>query len=159
MNQSKVLNGTHVACGSWIGQGPDVMFRVSFSTIIMSFVLSFKFWKLNNDVLISFYAASRIWNWHSISWSVENYVISWCTCILGTWKFDALIPCYVVISSPLANKVCSYSVLRQWKDCGMTARARLAMVIRLEPNANPLVWITYLVAETLGATLASNVTK
>jgi hypothetical protein len=38
----KVLDGTHVACGSRIGRGPDVVFRVSFSTVIMSLVLSFK---------------------------------------------------------------------------------------------------------------------
>ncbi len=65
---SKVLDGTHVACGSGIGRGPDVVFRVYFSIAIMSLVLSFKFWKLNNDVLTSFYATSHIWNWHSISW-------------------------------------------------------------------------------------------
>jgi hypothetical protein len=39
---SKVLNGTPIACGSGIGKGPDVVFRVSFSTTIMSLVLSFK---------------------------------------------------------------------------------------------------------------------
>jgi hypothetical protein len=39
---SKVLDGTLIACGSEIGREPDVMFRVSFSTIIMSLVLSFK---------------------------------------------------------------------------------------------------------------------
>ncbi len=39
---SKVLDGSHVACGSGIGKGPDVMFRVSFNTAIMSLVLSFK---------------------------------------------------------------------------------------------------------------------
>jgi hypothetical protein len=44
------------------------VFRVYFSIAIMSLVLSFKFWKLNNDVLTSFYATSHIWNWHSISW-------------------------------------------------------------------------------------------
>jgi hypothetical protein len=32
---SKVLDGTFVACGSRIGRGPDVMFRVSFNTAIM----------------------------------------------------------------------------------------------------------------------------
>jgi hypothetical protein len=39
----KVLDGTSVACGSRIGKGPNVMFKVSSSTIIMSLVLSFKF--------------------------------------------------------------------------------------------------------------------
>ncbi len=39
---SKVLDETPVACGSGIGRGRDVMFRVSFSTAIMSLVLSFK---------------------------------------------------------------------------------------------------------------------
>jgi len=35
----------------------------------------------------------------------------------------------------------------------MTAQAPLALVIGLEPNVNPSVQITCLVAETLGATL------
>jgi len=39
---SKVLDGTLVACGLRIGRGPDVVFRVCFSTVIMSLVLSFK---------------------------------------------------------------------------------------------------------------------
>ncbi len=39
---SKVLDGTLVTCGLGIGKGPNVMFRVCFSTIIMSMVLSFK---------------------------------------------------------------------------------------------------------------------
>jgi len=39
---SKVLDGTFVACGSRIGRRPDVVFKVSFNTIIMSLVLSFK---------------------------------------------------------------------------------------------------------------------
>jgi hypothetical protein len=43
---SKVLDGSLVACGSGIGRGPNVVFRVSFSTVIMSLVLSFKSWKL-----------------------------------------------------------------------------------------------------------------
>jgi hypothetical protein len=68
-------------------------------------VLNFKSWKQNNGVLISFWATSHIWSWHSISWSVENYVFSWCTCTLGTREFDALAACGVVVSSPLANKV------------------------------------------------------
>jgi hypothetical protein len=38
----KVLDGTHVACGSGIGKGPDIMFKVSFNIAIMSLVLSFK---------------------------------------------------------------------------------------------------------------------
>jgi hypothetical protein len=135
---SKVLDGTHAACRSGINRGPNVVFRVSFSTTIMSLVLSFKSWKLNNSVFTSFYAISRIWNWHSISLSVENCVFSWCTCNLGTQKFDALIACGVVVSSPLANKL-RFSVLKGRKDCGMTVRAPLALVIGLEPNASPLV--------------------
>jgi len=51
---SKVLDGTPIACGFEIGRGPDVGFRVSFSTVIISLVLNFKFWKLNNGVLTSF---------------------------------------------------------------------------------------------------------
>jgi len=39
---SKVLDGTLVACGSRIGKGPNVVFRVSFSTAIMSLVFNFK---------------------------------------------------------------------------------------------------------------------
>jgi hypothetical protein len=39
---SKVLDGTPIACGLGINRGPDVVFRVSFSTAIMSLVLSFK---------------------------------------------------------------------------------------------------------------------
>ncbi len=39
---SKVLDGTLVACGSGIGSGLDVIFRVSFSSAIMSLELSFK---------------------------------------------------------------------------------------------------------------------
>jgi hypothetical protein len=38
----KVLDETHVVCGSGIGRGLDVMCRVSFSITIMSLVLSFK---------------------------------------------------------------------------------------------------------------------
>jgi hypothetical protein len=72
----KVLDGTPVACGSWIGRGRNVVFRVSFNTAIMYLMLSFKSWKLNNNVLTSFYATSHICSWHSISWSVENYVFS-----------------------------------------------------------------------------------
>ncbi len=40
---SKVLDGTHVACGSGIGGGPNVMLRISFSTTIMSLMLNFKY--------------------------------------------------------------------------------------------------------------------
>jgi hypothetical protein len=36
---SKVLDGTFVACGSGIGRGPDVVLRVSSSTVIMSLIL------------------------------------------------------------------------------------------------------------------------
>jgi len=39
---SKVLDGTSVACGSRIGRGPDVVFKVSSKIGIMSLVLSFK---------------------------------------------------------------------------------------------------------------------
>jgi hypothetical protein len=155
----KVLDRTFLACRLRIGKEPNVMFRISFSTIIMSLVLSFKSWKLNNGVLISFYATSRIWSWHSISWSMENCVFSWCTCTLGTQKFDALTTSGVVVSSPLANNVCSSFVLRGRKNYGMTIWAHLALVIGLEPDASPSIWTTYLVVETLGATLASCAAK
>jgi len=150
---SKVLDGTYVACGLGIGKGPDVVFRVSSSIAIMSLVLSFKSWKLNNGVLTSFCVISRIWSWHFISWSVENCVFSWCT--PRTREFDALIACGVVVSSPLANKVRSSSVLKGRKYCGMIAWALLALVIGLELDASSSFWITCLVAKTLGATLAS----
>ncbi len=39
---SKVLDGTPLACGSRIGGGFDVVFKVSSSIGIMSLVLSFK---------------------------------------------------------------------------------------------------------------------
>jgi hypothetical protein len=156
---SKVLDGTFVTCGSRIGRWLNVMFRVSFSTTIMSLVFSLKFWKLNNGVLTSFYATSHIRSWHSISWLVENCVFSLCTCTPGTREFDALTTCGVVVSSPLANKVCFSSVLRGRKDCGMITRAPRALVIGLKPDANPSIWITYLVVETLGATLASCAAK
>jgi hypothetical protein len=61
-------------------------------------VLSFKSWKLNNGVLTSFCAISRIWSWHSISWLVENCVFSWCTCTPGTRKFDALVIATLALS-------------------------------------------------------------
>jgi hypothetical protein len=118
----------------------------------MSLVFSFKSWKQNNGVLTSFWTTSYIWNQHSMSWSMENCVFSWCTCIIGTREFDALVACGVVVSSPFANKVRSSFVLRVQKDCGMTARVPLALVIGLEPDASPLVWITCLVAQTIGAT-------
>jgi hypothetical protein len=39
---SKVLDGTSITCGSGIGRRPDVVFRVSSRTAIMSLVLNFK---------------------------------------------------------------------------------------------------------------------
>jgi hypothetical protein len=39
---SKVLDGSFVACGYRIGRGPNVVFRVSFSIVIMFLVLSLK---------------------------------------------------------------------------------------------------------------------
>jgi hypothetical protein len=56
-----------------------------------------------------------------------------------TREFDALIDYGVIVSSPLANKVFSSSMLRGRKDCGMIAQAPLALVIGLEPNASPLI--------------------
>jgi len=156
---SKVLDGTPITCGSRIGRGPDVVFKVSFSIAIMSLMLNFKFWKLNNSVLINFYTTSRIWSWHSISWSMKNYVFSWCTCTPGTWEFDALLACGVAISSPLANKMRSSSMLRGRKDYRMITWAPLALVIGLELNASPSVWITCLVVKTMGATLTSCAAK
>jgi len=152
---SKVLDGTLAACGLGINRGPNVVFKVSSNIAIISLVLSFKSWKLNNSVLTSFYAASRIWSWHSISWLVENYVFSSCTCTLGTQEFDALATCGIIVSSPFANKVCFSFVLKGRRDYGMTIQAPLALIIGLEPNASLLIWITCLVAKIMGATLAS----
>ncbi len=156
---SKVLDGTLIACGSRIDRGLNVVFRVSFSTVIMSLVLSFKSWKLNNGLFTSFWAISFIWNWHSISWLMENYVFSWCTCIPRTREFDALIACGVVVSSPLINKMSSSSMLKGRKDYGIITWTPLALVIELEPDAIPSVRITCLMVKTLGATLASYATS
>jgi hypothetical protein len=49
--------------------------------------------------------------------------------------------------------------LKRQKDYGMITRAPLALVIGLELDVNPLVWITCLVVETLSATLASCAVK
>ncbi len=118
---SKVLDGTPVACESRIVKGPDVMFKVSFSTIIMSSVLNFKSWKLNNDVLTSFCITSHIWSWHSISSSMENCVFSWCTCIPRSQKFDALVACGVVVFSPPRQQGAFFfhvdKTKRLWHDC------------------------------------------
>ncbi len=88
---SKMLDGTLVACGLRISKRLDVVFKVSFNIAIMSLVFSFKSWKLNNDVFTCFCAISHIWSWHSIRWSMENCVFSWCTCAFGTQEFDALV--------------------------------------------------------------------
>jgi hypothetical protein len=64
---SKVLDATLITFGSRIGKGPYVVFKIPFSTAIMSLVLNFKSWKQNNDVLTSFCAISHIWSWHSVS--------------------------------------------------------------------------------------------
>jgi hypothetical protein len=97
------------------------VFRVSSNIAIMSLVFSFKFWKQNNDVFTNFCTTSCIWSWHSIRWSMENCVFSWCTCIPGTQEFDVLPACGVVVSSPLANKVRFSSMFertkRLWHDC------------------------------------------
>jgi hypothetical protein len=59
--------------------------------------------------------------------------------LLGHENFVALVVCGVVLSSPLANKVRSSSMLRGQKDCGMTSKAPLTLVIGLEPHASPSV--------------------
>jgi hypothetical protein len=53
----------------------------------------------------------------------------------------------------------SFSMWKGRKDCGMIVQAPLALVIKLEHDVSPSVWITYLVGKTLGATLASCVVK
>jgi hypothetical protein len=101
------------------------MFRVSFSIAIMSLVFSFKSWKLNNYVLISFCVTSRIWSWHSISWLMENCVFSWCTCTPGTWKFDTLTTCGVVVSFPPHQQGVFFfrveRMKRLWHDCSSSS--------------------------------------
>jgi hypothetical protein len=128
---SKVLDGTHVACGSRIGRGPHVVFRVSFSTTIMSLVLSFKSWKINNGVLTNFCATSHIWSWHSISWLVENCVFSLCTCTLGTREFDALAAYgdYSNSSSPI-NKTWSIceSISLNYLPSGRNSRCHTSLL-------------------------------
>ncbi len=66
-------------------------------------------------------------------------MFSLCTFTLQTREFDALTTCGVVVSSPLANKVHSSSMLKGRKDCGMSARAPLALVIGIEPDASPSI--------------------
>ncbi len=117
---SKVLVGTSVACGSGISKGLDVVFRVSSSIAIMSLVLSFKSWKLNNGVFTSFYTTSHIWSWHSKSWSVENCVFSRCTWTLGTWEFDALSLWCSSLLPPCQQGAFFFHVERMkklWHDC------------------------------------------
>jgi hypothetical protein len=58
------------------------------------------------------------------------------SCIPRTRKFDALTTCGVVVSSPLAKKVRSSSVLKGQKNYGIIVQAPLALVIGLEPNAS-----------------------
>jgi hypothetical protein len=60
---------------------------------------------------------------------------------------------------PFVNKVRFSSMLKGQKDCGMTVRAPLALVIGFEPDVSLLVWITYLVVEILNASVASYATK
>jgi hypothetical protein len=118
---SKVWDGTPIACGSRIGRGPDVMFRVSSNIAIMSLVFSFKFWKQNNGVLTSFCAISRILSWHSISWLVEKlcvflmYMYSWDTkiwCLSNLWCSSFLPPC-----QQRAFFFCVERMKRLWHDC------------------------------------------
>ncbi len=59
------------------------------------------------------------------------------TCTLGTGEFDTLAACGVVVSSPLTNKVRSSPMLKGQKDCGMTTRAPLTLVIGLELDVSP----------------------
>jgi len=151
---SKVLDGTPIAHGLGIGRRPDVVFRVFFCTTIMSLVLSFKSWKLNNSVPTSFWATSRIWSWHSISSSVENcvvflmYMYSWDTkswCLSSLWCSNFLPPC-----QQGAFFFCVERTKKLWHDYSSSFSPSNG----LEPDASPWVWFTCLVAETLGATLA-----
>ncbi len=147
---SKVLDGTLVACGLRIGRGFDVMFKVSFSTTIMSLVLSFKCWKLINKCIHKFLC-------HFMHLKLALHKLMY----MCLWDMKIWCPstCGVVVSSPLANKVRFSFVLRGLKDCGMTIQAFLTLIIGLEPYVSPLVWITYLMAETLNATLTFCVAK
>jgi hypothetical protein len=108
---SKVLDGTLITCGSGIGRGLDVVFGVSFNTAIMSLVRSFKSWKQNNGVLISFCTTSCIWSWHSISWLVENYV-----CPSSLWCSSLLPPCQQGAFFFRVEKT-----KRLWHDCSSSS--------------------------------------
>jgi hypothetical protein len=105
-------------------------------------VFSFKSWKLNNSVLISFCATSCIWSWHSISWLVEKL----CVFLMYMYSWDTIIWCPSSLWCnnllPFANKVCFFYVLRGRKDCGMIVWTALALVIGLEPDTSPSFWIT-----------------
>jgi hypothetical protein len=156
---SKVLDGTFVTCGLGIGRGPDVVFRVSFIIAIMSLVLNFKSWKLNNDVFTSFLS-----HFMHLKLTLHKLISGkLCVFLMYMYSLDTRIWCPSSLSCnnifPLANKVRSSSVLKGQKDYGMSARALLALVIGLELDASPSVWITCLMVEILGATLASFATK
>ncbi len=132
---SKVLDGTRIACGSGIGRGLDVVFRVSFSTAIMSLVLNYKSWKQNNGILISFCTTSRVWSWHAINLSMENCVFSlmymyswdmkiwcpsslWCSSFLPPHQQDEFF-FYVERTKRLCHDCLSSSSLgnRTWTRC------------------------------------------
>jgi hypothetical protein len=122
---SKMLDGSPVACGSRIGKGPDVVSRVSFSTAIMSLVLSFKSWKLNNSVFTSFWVTSCIWSWHSISWSVEKL----CVFLMYMYSWDMRIWCLSNLWCSSLLPLCQQGVFlfrvertkRLWHDCSSSS--------------------------------------
>ncbi len=70
---------------------------------------------------------------------MANYVFSSCTYTPGTREFATRTTCGVIVSSPLANKVHSFFVLRGRKDYGMTPQTPLALVLGLEPDSSPLI--------------------
>jgi hypothetical protein len=155
---SKVLDGTFVACGSEISKGPNAVFKVSFNIKIMFMVLSFKSWKLNNGVLTNFCVISCNWLKLALHKLINGKL---CDFLMYMYSWDTRIwcPSGVVVSSPLANKVHFFSMLRRQKDCVMTVRAHVTLVVGFEPYASPSIWITYLVAKALGATLTCCVMK
>jgi hypothetical protein len=117
---SRVLDGTLVACGLRIGKRPHKLQILKTKQRCTHKLLShFTHLKLAFHKLIN-----------------GKLCVSWCTCTPGTQEFDALTACGVIVSSPLANKVRSSSILKGWKDYGMIARGPLTLVIGLELHAS-----------------------
>jgi len=96
---------------------------------------------------------------NSISWYVENCVFF--LMYMYSWDMKIWCPSSLWCSNflpPRQQGVLFFHVERT-KNCGMTTWALLAIIIGLELDASPSVWIICLVAKTLGAILTSCATK